>query len=48
MNARQIKDAMRLYLVECVQTDGIKNLKQFVSELESESNEIEADNPQYY
>lgn len=45
MNARQIKDAMRSYLA---QTGGIKNLKQFIHELESESNETEADNPQYY
>ncbi len=41
MNAKQVKDCMRLYLVETYETDGFKNLRQFVHELEDEAGDTE-------
>ena len=43
MNAKEVKDCMRLYLAETYTTDGFKNLKQFVHELEDEAGDAEPD-----
>ncbi len=43
MNAKEVKNCMRLYLADTHKTDGFKNLRQFVHELEDEEGDTEAD-----
>lgn len=43
MNAKEINKAMRQYVDDCKETDGIMNLKRFLNDIAAEADEVEAD-----